>query len=246
MQIRRCLFFLVALLLLLPVTSQANTTAQEIITKVMQAYGGRGTVEKIHAVCAKGKIIALAFHTKGSYSYCVAKRRRLRVDINYKSFSERRILNGRRVAVYHAHGGLQVITRGANYRSVVYQYEQLSLPRALLRRAVHVHYAGREQHDGQPVEVLSLKTGDSPLIKIYVDAASGRIVQTSATILMGGGQMTLSSKFRDFRKVGNTIFPFTLINYAGSEKIAKTTIKDYELNPNFGGDTFRLPDSDAE
>ena len=240
------LFPLLALLLLLPVSGRADPTAQEVIARVMRAYGGQDTVEKIQSVCAKGRIVAFAFNAAGPYSYCVAKDRKLRVDINYTTFSEHRILNGQRASVQQGDGAAAVLTEGPNYRSVVYQYEQLRLPCALMSRDVRMRYEGREKHDDQAVDVLSLQTDNGPLMKIYVDASSGRIVRTSGTIRMGGTQMVLSSEYRDFRKVGNTVFPFSLTNYAGGEKIAETSIQGYELNPPLGADTFRISDSAAE
>ena len=243
----KCLVFLAALLLLLPVPARADSTARQVIAKVMQAYGGSDTVEEIHSVCARGRIVAFAFNTQGTYSYCVARDRRLRVDIDYTSFSEHRLLNGRRALVQQGDGASQVLTGGPNFRSVVYQYEQLSLPRSLLNPAVRVRYEGRELlHDDQPVDVLSLQSGGSSLIKIYVDASSGRIVQTSGTIRMGGTQMVLASEYSDFRKVGNTIFPFKFSNYAGGEKIAETSIDSYTLNSELAADTFTIPDAAAE
>ena len=82
---------------------------------------------------------------------------------------------------------------------------------------------------------------DSPPIKIQVEATSGRIVQTSGSFGMGDAQMELSTIFSDFRTVGDTVFPFRFVNYAGDEKIAETSIREYQLNPVLPADTFRIP-----
>lgn len=240
------LLFLFALLFFLPVSARADTTAQQVVAKVMQAYGGQAAVEQIKSVCAKGRIIAYAFNAHGSYSYCLAMGRKLRVDIGYTRYSEHRVLNGHRVKVQQGEEGPKVLSGGPNYRSVVYQYEQLSLPRALLSPTVRVLYDGREQYRGRPADVLSLQAEGSPVLKVYVDSSSGRMVKTSGIIQMGGAQMVLSSEYDDFRKVGNTIFPFKLTNYAGGEKIAETTIKSYELNSKLDGSTFRISDPAME
>ncbi len=243
----KCLLSLVAaLLLLMPVPGHAAPTAQEVIARVMQAYGGRDTVEKIKSVCAQGRIVAFAFNAEGTYSYCVARDRKLRVDIDYTSFAEHRALNGQRAAVQQGDGVRQVLTDGPNFRSVVYQYEQLSLPRSLLTLAGRIRFEGSERLDDQPVDVLSFEVDSGLLLKIYVNAATGRIVKTSGTIRMAGTQMVLASNFSDFRKVGNTILPFKFVNYAGGEKIAETSIQGYELNPQLAVDTFRIADSAAE
>lgn len=220
---------------------------KRVIDQIMAAYGGKDTIEKIHAVCAQGRIAAFAFNEEGSYSYCVARNRRMRVDIAYADSAEHRLLNGPTASVKQGDDSPQILSGGANYLSVVYQYEQLSLPGALLDPANDVHYKGREPYNGRPVEILTFKgAGSSPLMKIYVDAENGRIVKTSCAFLMGGSQMVLSSDFADFRKVGNTILPFRFVNYAGGDKIAETSIQDYKLNPPMADDAFLLPGSAAE
>ena len=236
----------VALLVLLPVSGRPDSEVQDVIAKIIHAYGGKDTVEKIHAVCANGRIVAFAFNAEGTYSYCVARNRRLRVDIDYTTFAEHRVLNEQSAYVQHGDGSTQTLTGGAGYLAVIYQYEQLSLPRALLDPAARVYYEGRELHDDRPADVLSLGDAGSPRIKIYVDAASGRIVKTSGSFRMGGSQMVLSSDYYDFRKVENTIFPFKFVNYAGGDKIAETSIRSYELNPSLAGQTFRIPDVPGE
>jgi hypothetical protein len=246
MEAGKLIAFIIALLLMLPVAGRSNTTVQDVIAKIMHAYGGHDAVEKIRTVCAKGWIVASAFNAEGTYSYCVAKDRRLRVDIEYTSFAEHRVLNGRNASVQQGDGSTRILTEGPEYLSIIYQYEQLSLPWALLAPAGRVHYEGRELRGDQPVDVLSLQAAATSLIKIYVDAASGRIIKTSGSFRMGGSQMELFSDFYDFRQVGNTIFPFKLVNYAGGDKIAETSIQDYELNPSLAGKTFQIGGAPAE
>ena len=233
---------LLALLLLLPVSGQAQTTAADVIAKIMDAYGGRDVVEKIQAVCARGRIKAFAFNdAEGTYSYCVAKDRKLRVDIDYKTFAEHRVLNGGTAYVQTGDGSTQKLTEGANYLSVVYQYEQLNLPRTLLEQGNRIVYTGRELLGDKPVDVLTLKADNSQPMKIFVDAENGLITKTSTAFQSGGMPMELSANFSDFRKVGNTIFPFRFVNFAGGNKIAETLIQDYELNPPLADKTFLNP-----
>ena len=67
---------------------------------------------------------------------------------------------------------------------------------------------------------------------VYIDAATYYLVKVTGYFVMGGGQATaLSSEFSDFRKVGDTVFPFKLTNYAGGQKIGETIMKTYTVNP---------------
>ena len=229
------------LLLLFPAPCGATTT-QEVISKVMQAYGGQEAVEQVHSVCATGRIVAFAFNdAQGSYSYCVTNDRKLRVDIDYTEFAEHRVLDGPTAYVQTGGNSTQSLTSGPNYLSVVYQYEQLNLPRTLLENRKKIRYAGREQLAGEAVDVLDLDTGSGLTVKIFVDDASGHIVKTSGIFQFSGSQMILSAEFSDFRSVGQTIFPFRFVNFASGEKIAETSIQSYELNPNLSAETFQSP-----
>lgn len=232
---------ILTLLLLLP-GAGAALTAPEVISQVIQAYGGREVVAKIDSVCASGEIVAFAFNNaQGKYSYCVAKDRKLRVDIDYAEFAEHRVLNGATAYVQTGGSPTRQLTSGANYLSIVYQYEQLNLPRTLLERPERIRYAGREPRDAGPVDVLALDAAAGLTMKIYVDAATGHIVKTSGIFQLGTTQMVLSADFSDFRMVKGTIFPFNFINFAGDDKIAVTTIEGYELNSSLTGNTFQSP-----
>ena len=75
---------------------------------------------------------------------------------------------------------------------------------------------------------------------IYVDAQNSLIVKVTAYFTEGNKKIDLSSEFSDFKKVGGSVFPFTITNYAGGMKIAQTVIEKYSLNPDIS-DSFFAP-----
>jgi len=244
--VRFILAFVALLFLSAPAASHAETTVRSVIAKVMQAYGGRDAVEKIKAVRAEGRIVAFAFDAEGTYSYRVAGGRKMRVDIDYGRFAEHRVLNGERAMVQQGEGGPEVLTMGPNYLSVLYQYAQLRLPWALTAWANRIRYEGQKVDNGRTMEVLTLDADRGLVVKIYVDAASDRIVKTSSAFRMGNAEMVLSSAFSDFREVGGTVLPFRFVNFAGGDKIAETTIDRYELNPPLADNVFAIPGADTQ
>jgi hypothetical protein len=54
---------------------------------------------------------------------------------------------------------------------------------------------------------------------------------TGLFVVSGGMETSLSAEYSDFRKVGGTMFPFMVTNYAGGRRIAATVMNTYRINP---------------
>jgi hypothetical protein len=70
-------------------------------------------------------------------------------------------------------------------------------------------------------------------------------VKVAAYFSAENKQIDLSAEFSDFRKVGDSVFPFRITNYAGGLKVAQTVIEKYSLNPNIADSLF-LPSAIQE
>lgn len=212
-------------------------TADVIIQKVIEAYGGKKTIENITSVYTEGRIKAVAFNDEGSYVRYFKRGRKLKVDIEYSRSSERRILDGRK-----AYESIDMApfseTAGASYLAIVYQYKQLDLPHELLTGAFSLHYEGKRDLNGIETAVLDLNDNEGPPMKIYVSMKDFHIIKVSGSFSMGGNAMDLSSEASDFRKVDGTVLPFKITNYAGGQLIAETSIRKYKINPKLSDSLF--------
>ncbi|MGE5300300.1 MAG: hypothetical protein ACM3MB_04970 [Acidobacteriota bacterium] len=197
---------------------------RRIIEKVVKAYGGRESLQKVKSIYAKGRIAAFAFGEEGMYVRHFERGRRLRVDIDYPNSSEHRILNGSK----GYEGGSEVT--GDRYLAMVYQYKQLDLPYGLLHNDYRITYEGQEQVDGNETEVLGLIDKEGPPMKIYIDPKTFYLVKVSGEFLMGGGTVALSAVFAEFRKVDGIYLPCRITNFADGQRIAETHIREYEVN----------------
>jgi len=74
---------------------------------------------------------------------------------------------------------------------------------------------------------------------IYVDAQNSLIVKVTAHFTEGNKKIDLSAEFSDFKKVGGSVFPFTITNYAGDED-SPNSYRKYSLNPDIS-DSFFAP-----
>ncbi len=204
-------------------------TAQNIIEKIIKAYGGKKVVENVKSVYTDGNIKALAFNDTGKYVRYFSRDGKLRVDIKYSRSSELRILNGRRGYESMDAAPISEVT-GERYLSMAYQYKQLDLPYGLLDDKYQIRYEGKADVNGVETEVLSLNDSEGPSMKVYVNNKTFYILKVSGYFPAGNETMILSAEYSDYRKVNGTILPFRITNFADHQKIAETLIDDYRIN----------------
>ena len=204
---------------------------KSLVSQVIAAYGGEKAVEGTTGVHAVGVINALMRHDRGTYELSFKRPGKLRVDTKYQRSLETRILNGN-----NGYRGTDEVplaqVKDLRLLAMVYQYKHFDILYGLLKGLYSVSRKGNEDLSGNRVEVLHLVDQEGPPMDAYVDARTFLIVKVTGYFAMPGGQTTtLSSEFSDFRKVADTVFPFTIASYAGGQKIAETIMKTYSINP---------------
>jgi hypothetical protein len=212
-----------------------------LLDRVAGAYGGLEALGRVRSVYARGRTTAFMRGDVGTYVRYMQRDGRLRVDITYTVFSERRILDGEK-GMRGPGGSPLVEVTGARYGAMLYQYRSLDLPHGLLSGAYKVRREGREELGGVPVEVLGLEGGKGSPMKAYIDAEKGFVLKTTGFFTVNGRTTSLSAEFSDFRAVDGTFMPFRVANYAGGTRIGETTIEEYRINPRFGDAVWRGDD----
>jgi outer membrane lipoprotein-sorting protein len=202
-----------------------------LIAKIIAAYGGEKVVERTTGVHAVGDINAFMRHDRGTYELSFKRPGKLRVDTKYQRSFETRILNGNKGYRGTDEAPLAQV-KDQRLLAMVYQYKHFDILYGLSNGLYSVSRKGNEDLNGNRVEVLHLLDQEGPPMDAYVDARTFLIVKVTGYFVMPGGQTTtLSSEFSDFRKVADTVFPFTITSYAGGQKIAETTMRTYSINP---------------
>jgi len=204
---------------------------KSLVPKIIAAYGGEKVVEGTTAVHAVGDINAIMRRDQGTYDLSFKRPRKLRVDTKYQRSFETRILNGD--SGYRGTNETPLVqVKDQRFLAMAYQYKHIDILFGLLHGLYSVNGKGKEDLNGKSVEVLHLSDQEGPPMDVYVDARTGYIVKVTGSFVVGEGRATtLSSEFSDFRKVGDTVFPFKVVNYAGGQKIAETIMKTYVINP---------------
>ncbi len=208
-----------------------------VINKVIDAYGGKEVVEGIHSLHAKGEIQAFMRQYHGTYELYFKRDRKLRVETKYEHLSELRILNGDKG--YRSDDGLPLEeVFGPRYFSMLYQYKHLDILHDLLRGSYKISSAGKSSVNGNNVEVFRLLDKEGTVMDVFIDVNNFLIVKITGYFSDDDKKMDLSVEFSDFRKVGGSLFPFSITNYAAGMKIAQTVIDKYYINPDIEDSLF--------
>jgi hypothetical protein len=239
---RRALKHLVLLgLLLVPLVScslhtPAPSQAGDLTRKIFDAYGGRERLSQIGSIAVEGTITALVRGDHGVYRRALRRDGKLFVDIQYTRSRETRVLNGTR-AIRGVDGKMEEVS-GPSYLAMVYQYNELSMPFALLDDSFTVKDLGSVSLADVPVRVLRCtdKAGNS--LDVFVHEVSYRIVKTLGRFSMGKESSNLSAEFSDFKFFEGVLVPFRIVNYAGDTRISELIIEDYLFNGRFSDAMF--------
>jgi hypothetical protein len=90
-----------------------------------------------------------------------------------------------------------------------------------------ISFAGKTSLNGTDVEVLRLRDAEGTIMDIVINEQNFYIVKVMGYFSSDDKKIELAAEFSDFRKVGNSIFPFRITNYAAGMKIAQTVIDKY-------------------
>ena len=234
---------ILSLMFIFPVFSFASQEIKHapdvttLISKIVEAYGGKETIESTKTVYAKGKIKALMRGDKGEYIIYFKRDRKLRLEILYSRSSEIRILNGSRGWRGTSKGPLPEV-RNNRYLAMVFQYKRLDLPYGLLTNSYKIKRAGSDVINGKNVRVLELADNEGPQMKIYIDSENFHIVKISGFFEMKTLTAELSAEYSDFKVIDGAPFPYKIINYASGHKVGETIIEEYSLNSGIDASLF--------
>jgi hypothetical protein len=211
-------------------TSRPPEDVSSLVARITDAYGGKRVIDGLTSVSAVGYIDAFARNDHGTYELQFRRPRKLRVQTKYERSAETRILNGDQG---YRGKDTSPLSQAQDYSllAMVYQYKHFDLPYGLSSGAYLISRKGKEVLNGKPVEVLHLTDSEGPPMDAYIDAETYYIVKVTGYFKVAYVRSTaLSSEFSDFRKVGETVFPYRITSYAGGQKIAETIMKIYRIN----------------
>ncbi|MGC2061550.1 MAG: hypothetical protein WA610_01135 [Thermodesulfovibrionales bacterium] len=211
-----------------------------VINKVIDVYGGKEVLEGIYSLHVKGETEAFMLHDQGTYELYFKRGRKLLVETRYARSTERRILIGNRG--YRGTGTLPLEeVFGPRYFAMLYHYKHLDILHDLLMGTYQISSRGRSSVNGRNVEIFRLQDKEGTIMDICIDVQNFQLIKVTGYFSAENKKIDLSSEFSDFRKVGGSLFPFRVTNYAGGVKIAQTVIDKYYINPDIADSLFEPP-----
>ncbi len=222
----------IAVLLAVVLSCSTHTPPPEQIVNlrdnILDAYGGKPAISQIQSIAAEGSITAIVRGDHGTYRRAWRKDGKLYVDIQYTKSRETRILNETR-ALRSVDGKLEEVS-GPSAAAMIYQYNELSMPFALLDDSFEIQNRGMELAEGGEARVLRCTDRAGNSIDLFVNETTHRIVKTRGNFTVGGKPATLSSEYSNFRFIHGVLLPLKIVNYSGETRISEIVIDDYQLN----------------
>ncbi len=218
--------------------SEITPASDDLVSKVVKAYGGAEVVEMTRSVYAKGKIKATVRNDEGTYTRYLMRDRKLRVELEYSRSSETRILNGSRGWRGTDQKPLKEVT-GHRLHAMVYHYKQLDIVYGLLKNKYTIKYTGERTLGNKKFAVMELTDKEGPLIEVFVDLENYLIIYVAGHFKINNNVVALSVVLSDFRIVEGMPMPYKISNFSGEVRTGENLIEEYLINPEMGPDLFK-------
>jgi len=214
------------------------TTTDEIIAKVIDAYGGKNVLAKVSTIYSRGFSKLYKTDNDGWVTRYVRHPLMMRVDFGYHNMPETRVLNNRKGWV---HVGT-VAKRDADkpaYEGLVFQYNFMRLPFELADLGKSVVYKGKEKLGKASLDVVLIKGMNGMDLTLYIDETTHLIAKVSGVVGSGAGKREVSVELLDYKVVDKIKVPFKIINSVGSTKISETIVNKVVFNQEMADSLFK-------
>lgn len=237
--VRTGLFFLAATLSFPAVKAQ---TAEEIVSKHLEAIGGKDKLKAVKSIRMEGAMSLMGNEAPMTITILDGKGYRSEVDFNGQKM----------VQAYTEKGGWMINPMmGANDPQPVAeeQYkmakDQMYAGGAFLDYAAKgskIELAGRENINNANTYKLKLTSADGAETTYYIDPSTYYIAKVVKAISMGGQSAELSVNFSNYKKTefGNTM-PYTYETVLPQGFSMTSTIKKLEVNKEIDPKIFEMP-----
>jgi hypothetical protein len=196
-----------------------------LVEKVVEAYGGKGALERFPVLVQEGEVVAHEASDVGRVLRIFERPRRLRVTISYPgSAPEQRILDG----AQGWRGGREV-SGTPPHVAMLLQAARMDLPSSLSSGRERLLDEGTIERDGKKLRALTLPLGEGLSVTAEVDPESGRILRTVARMPGGVGNLEFVTAYSDFRKVSGVLVPFREENFVQGRHSGTTVLRSVEF-----------------
>jgi hypothetical protein len=202
----------------------AGLRVAALVSKVVEAYGGKAALEKHPVVVQEGEVLAHQSTDVGRLTRIFERPGRLRVAISYPGNPpEKRILDGVR-----AWRDRQEVTGSPPQLAMQLQAARMNLPLSLAEAVDRVVDEGSIDRDGSRLRALTLALGGGLTVTAEIDESSGRIRRAVTRMPGGAGTLEFVTAFSDFREVSGTWVAFREESWVHGRRSGTTELRHVE------------------
>jgi hypothetical protein len=213
--------------LLLSLLCSASLTANaapvdEVVTRVINAYGGMAEWSSAESVSETGRVTSTMRATDSPIARSFQYPATLRVEIGRENGAEIRTLKD-------GHGWKNdAEVTGPQLDAMLLQAARMGLPRLLADPTSNVKDNGEVERDGKKYRELEVELPNKMSLVVQIDRSDWHIVRSigrAPTPQFGTGTIEFVTDYLDFRLVDGLLFSFHEINYAQGTKTGETKLE---------------------
>ena len=239
--------FLTALLLFIPKTTFSQTkqaTAEELVSKVLEARGG---IARLKAIKAERVIGNISFGPGAEGPFVVELKRpgKMHMEVTIQGQTIVRIYDGQGAGwianpfadnkgpVAMSGNDLKNISDESDFDGPLVDYQS---------KGNKIEYAGKDEVGGKPAEKLKLTTKSGDVRTYFLDASTFLLMKWEGVRKNDDQEIPVESFFRDYREVNGVKFAFEIdTDSPGSGQSQKLSIDKIELDPALDDIRFTKP-----
>ena len=208
-------------LFLSAVAFEATADVSTWLDKVGKAYGGEKKLLEVNAYQQYGVTYSTMRGREGKVTRSYRYPDHLRIAVDYgESDSELRLLAGPRSWKQNEAAGEPF------YSAMILQATRLGLPAVFFAHKKYVKDGGEyENGQGKTLHLLELQFHTQNHIAAGIDPETGRIVESSSTIIMENFKMQFGTRYDDFRKVNGRLFAFKETHFVMGRETGYTNLE---------------------
>jgi outer membrane lipoprotein-sorting protein len=238
--------FLLAALALFPICATAQT-ADEVITKYLNARGGLAKIKSVQSERVSGTI---SFGPGADGPFFVERKRPLKMHMEFTVVGKTviRTYDGKSGWIYNPFGptpsvqamsdaDLRNISDEADFEGPFVDYKA---------KGNKIESAGKEDVEGKPCHKIKMTNKNGEVSYFLFDASTGLLSKWEGDRQVGDKVVPWESHFRDFRDVDGLKYPFLIeSNATGTDQIQRVSADKIEVNIPMDETLFGKPNAPA-
>ncbi len=216
--------------------------AAEILSKMIDAQGGRERIQKIKDTTVTGTIELTQFGMEGTLTLYHKEPDKMRMDIEMMGMLITQAYDGKTAWMFNSQTGENEEVPeqvAAELKREAFGNDSLLNPK---KYGIHYTYEGTETIDGKEHHVLIQHFNDGFEAVLYVNGNTYLTTKSKATTLdpQTGIEVLVETFQSDYKEVEGTVVAHSIISYRDGEEFMVSTISEVNYNTGLKDSLFKM------